>query len=131
MKKRTICLLLAMIMVLSIVLAGCSKTAETPAADETPATTEPAETTDNTETPEAPEETAEPALEQKTIQLMITGAASRPTPTRSGPLSMSSSSSTFPTPRLNSSTFPSMSTAKSSLRFWLPAKALTSHGPAG
>ena len=37
MKKRTICLLLAMIMVLSIVLAGCSKTAETPAADETPA----------------------------------------------------------------------------------------------
>lgn len=41
MKKRTICLLLAMIMVLSIVLAGCSKTAETPAADETPATTEP------------------------------------------------------------------------------------------
>lgn len=63
-----------MIMVLSIVLAGCSKTAETPAADETPATTEPAETTDNTETPEAPEETAEPALEQKTIQLMITGA---------------------------------------------------------
>ena len=74
MKKRTICLLLAMIMVLSIVLAGCSKTAETPAADETPATTEPAETTDNTETPEAPEETAEPVLEQKTIQLMITGA---------------------------------------------------------
>lgn len=74
MKKRTICLLLAMIMVLSIVLAGCSKTAETPAADETPATAEPAETTDNTETPEAPEETAEPALEQKTIQLMITGA---------------------------------------------------------
>ena len=74
MKKRTICLLLAMIMVLSIVLAGCSKTAETPAADETPATTEPAETTDNTETPKAPEETAEPALEQKTIQLMITGA---------------------------------------------------------
>ena len=74
MKKRTICLLLAMIMVLSIVLAGCSKTAETPAADETPATTEPAETTDSTETPEAPEETAEPALEQKTIQLMITGA---------------------------------------------------------
>ena len=74
MKKRTICLLLAMIMVLSIVLAGCSKTAETPAADETPATTEPAETTDNTETPEAPEETADPALEQKTIQLMITGA---------------------------------------------------------
>ena len=74
MKKRTICLLLAMIMVLSIVLAGCSKTAETPAADETPATTEPAETTDNTETPEAPEETAQPALEQKTIQLMITGA---------------------------------------------------------
>lgn len=74
MKKRTICLLLAMIMILSIVLAGCSKTAETPAADETPATTEPAETTDNTETPEAPEETAEPALEQKTIQLMITGA---------------------------------------------------------
>lgn len=74
MKKRTICLLLAMIMVLSIVLAGCSKTAETPAADETPATTEPAETTDNTETPEAPEETDEPALEQKTIQLMITGA---------------------------------------------------------
>lgn len=74
MKKRTICLLLAMIMVLSIVLAGCSKTAETPAADETPATTEPAESTDNTETPEAPEETAEPALEQKTIQLMITGA---------------------------------------------------------
>ena len=74
MKKRTICLLLAMIMVLRIVLAGCSKTAETPAADETPATTEPAETTDNTETPEAPEETAEPALEQKTIQLMITGA---------------------------------------------------------
>ncbi len=74
MKKRTICLLLAMIMVLIIVLAGCSKTAETPAADETPATTEPAETTDNTETPEAPEETAEPALEQKTIQLMITGA---------------------------------------------------------
>lgn len=74
MKKRTICLLLAMIMVLSIVLAGCSKTVETPAADETPATTEPAETTDNTETPEAPEETAEPALEQKTIQLMITGA---------------------------------------------------------
>ena len=74
MKKRTICLLLALIMVLSIVLAGCSKTAETPAADETPATTEPAETTDNTETPEAPEETAEPALEQKTIQLMITGA---------------------------------------------------------
>ena len=74
MKKRTICLLLAIIMVLSIVLAGCSKTAETPAADETPATTEPAETTDNTETPEAPEETAEPALEQKTIQLMITGA---------------------------------------------------------
>ena len=74
MKKRTICLLLAMIMVLSIVLAGCSKTAETPAADETPATTEPAETTDNTETPEAPEDTAEPALEQKTIQLMITGA---------------------------------------------------------
>ena len=74
MKKRTICLLLAMIMVLSIVLAGCSKTAETPAADETPATTEPAETTDNTETPEAPEETAEPSLEQKTIQLMITGA---------------------------------------------------------
>lgn len=74
MKKRTICLLLAMIMVLSIVLAGCSKTAETPAADETPATTEPAETTDNTETPESPEETAEPALEQKTIQLMITGA---------------------------------------------------------
>ena len=74
MKKRTICLLLAMIMVLSIVLAGCSKTAETPAADEPPATTEPAETTDNTETPEAPEETAEPALEQKTIQLMITGA---------------------------------------------------------
>lgn len=74
MKKRTIYLLLAMIMVLSIVLAGCSKTAETPAADETPATTEPAETTDNTETPEAPEETAEPALEQKTIQLMITGA---------------------------------------------------------
>ena len=63
-----------MIMVLSIVLAGCSKTAETPAADETPATTEPAGTTDNTETPEAPEETAEPALEQKTIQLMITGA---------------------------------------------------------
>ena len=74
MKKRTICLLLAMIMVLSIVLAGCSKTAETPAADETPATTEPAETTDNTETPEAPEETADPALEQKTIQLMITGS---------------------------------------------------------
>lgn len=74
MKKKTICLLLAMIMVLSIVLAGCSKTAETPAADETPATTEPAETTDNTETPEAPEETAEPALEQKTIQLMITGS---------------------------------------------------------
>lgn len=74
MKKRTICLLLAMIMVLSIVLAGCSKTAETPAADETPATTEPAETTDDTETPEAPEETAEPALEQKTIQLMITGS---------------------------------------------------------
>ena len=74
MKKRTICLLLAMIMVLSIVLAGCSRTAETPAADATPATTEPAETTDNTETPEAPEETAEPALEQKTIQLMITGA---------------------------------------------------------
>ena len=74
MKKRTICLLLAMIMVLSIVLAGCSKTAETPAADETPAATEPVETTDNTETPEAPEETAEPALEQKTIQLMITGA---------------------------------------------------------
>ena len=74
MKKRTICLLLAMIMVLSIVLAGCSKPAETPAADETPATTEPAETTDNTETPEAPEETAEPALEQKTIQLMITGS---------------------------------------------------------
>ena len=74
MKKRPICLLLAMIMVLSIVLAGCSKTAETPAADETPAATEPAETTDNTETPEAPEETAEPALEQKTIQLMITGA---------------------------------------------------------
>lgn len=74
MKKRTICLLLAMIMVLSIVLAGCSKTAETPAADETPAATEPAETTDNAETPEAPEETAEPALEQKTIQLMITGS---------------------------------------------------------
>lgn len=74
MKKRTICLLLAMIMVLSIVLAGYSKTAETPAADEPPAATEPAETTDNTETPEAPEETAEPALEQKTIQLMITGA---------------------------------------------------------
>ena len=74
MKKRTICLLLAMIMVLSIVLAGCSKTAETPAADETPATTEPSESTDNSDTPGAPEETAEPALEQKTIQLMITGA---------------------------------------------------------
>ena len=74
MKKGTLCLLLAMLMVLSIVLAGCSTTAETPAADETPATTEPAETTDNTETPEAPEETAEPALEQKTIQLMITGS---------------------------------------------------------
>ena len=72
MKKRTLCLLLAMIMVLSIVLAGCSsKTAETPVADETPAATEPAETTD---TPAAPEETAEPALEQKTIQLMITGS---------------------------------------------------------
>ena len=71
MKKRTLCLLLAMIMVLSIVLAGCSKTAETPAADETPATVEPAEATD---TPAAPEETAEPALEQKTIQLMITGS---------------------------------------------------------
>ena len=71
MKKRTICLLLAMIMVLSIVLAGCSKTAETPAADETPATTEPAETTDNTA---ASDETAEPTLEQKTIQLMITGS---------------------------------------------------------
>lgn len=131
MKKRTICLLLAMIMVLSIVLAGCSKTAETPAADETPATTEPAETTDNTETPEAPEETAEPALEQKTIQLMITGAASRPTPTRSGPLSMSSSSSTFPTPPLSSLTFRLKSTARSSPRFWLPAKALILHGPAG
>ncbi len=38
MKKRTICLLLAMIMVLSIVLAGCSKTAETPDTDETPTT---------------------------------------------------------------------------------------------
>lgn len=131
MKKRTICLLLAMIMVLSIVLAGCSKTAETPAADETPATTEPAETTDNTETPEAPEETAEPALEQKTIQLMITRRRSRPTPTRSGPLSMSSSSSTFPTPPLSSLTFRLKSTARSSPRFWLPAKALTSHGPAG
>lgn len=34
MKKRTICLLLAIIMVLSIVLAGCSKTAETPARDD-------------------------------------------------------------------------------------------------
>ena len=71
MKKRTLCLLLAMIMVLSIVLAGCSKTAETPAADETPATTEPAEATD---TPAASDETAEPALEQKNIQLMITGS---------------------------------------------------------
>ena len=36
MKKRTICLLLAMIMVLSIVLVGCSKTAETPAANPPP-----------------------------------------------------------------------------------------------
>ena len=75
MKKRTLCLLLAMIMVLSIVLAGCStKTAETPAADETPATTEPAENTENTDTPAESEETTEPALEQKTIQLMISGA---------------------------------------------------------
>ena len=79
MKKKALCLLLAMIMVLSI-LAGCtSKPAETP---DTPATSEPA--ADNTaNTPEEqpaeqPEEPAkqpeEPALEQKTIQLMITGA---------------------------------------------------------
>ena len=79
MKKKALCLLLAMIMVLSI-LAGCtSKPAETP---DTPATSEPA--TDNTantpeeqpaEQPEEPaEQPEEPALEQKTIQLMITGS---------------------------------------------------------
>ena len=72
MKKRTLCLLLAMIMVLSIVLAGCSsKTAETPAADETTTATEPAENTDTATETEAP---AQSDLEQKTIQLMITGA---------------------------------------------------------
>ena len=79
MKKKALCLLLAMIMVLSI-LAGCtSKPAETP---DTPATSEPAaDNTANTpeeqpaEQPEEPaEQPEEPALEQKTIQLMITGA---------------------------------------------------------
>ena len=79
MKKKALCLLLAMIMVLSI-LAGCtSKPAETPDA---PATSEPAaDNTANTpeeqpaEQPEEPaEQPEEPALEQKTIQLMITGA---------------------------------------------------------
>lgn len=72
MKKRTICLLLAMIMVLSIVLAGCSKPAETP---DTPATSEPAaDNTANTPEEQPAEQPEEPALEQKTIQLMITGA---------------------------------------------------------
>ena len=79
MKKKALCLLLAMIMVLSI-LAGCtSKPAETP---DTPATSEPAaDNTANTpeeqpaEQPEEPaEQPEEPALEQKTIQLMITGS---------------------------------------------------------
>ena len=79
MKKKALCLLLAMIMVLGI-LAGCtSKPAETP---DTPATSEPAaDNTANTpeeqpaEQPEEPaEQPEEPALEQKTIQLMITGA---------------------------------------------------------
>lgn len=72
MKKKALCLLLAMIMVLSI-LAGCtSKPAETPDA---PATSEPAaDNTANTPEEQPAEQPEEPALEQKTIQLMITGA---------------------------------------------------------
>ena len=72
MKKKALCLLLAMIMVLSI-LAGCtSKPAETP---DTPATSEPAaDNTANTPEEQPAEQPEEPALEQKTIQLMITGA---------------------------------------------------------
>ena len=72
MKKTALCLLLAMIMVLSI-LAGCtSKPAETP---DTPATSEPAaDNTANTPEEQPAEQPEEPALEQKTIQLMITGA---------------------------------------------------------
>lgn len=72
MKKKALCLLLAMIMVLGI-LAGCtSKPAETP---DTPATSEPAaDNTANTPEEQPAEQPEEPALEQKTIQLMITGA---------------------------------------------------------
>ena len=72
MKKKALCLLLAMIMVLSI-LAGCtSKPAETP---DTPATSEPAaDNTANTPEEQPAEQPEEPALEQKTIQLMITGS---------------------------------------------------------
>ena len=72
MKKKALCLLLAMIMVLSI-LAGCtSKPAETP---DTPATSEPAaDNTANTPEEQPAEQPEEPALEQKTLQLMITGA---------------------------------------------------------
>ena len=72
MKKKALCLLLAMIMVLSI-LAGCtSKPAETP---DTPAASEPAaDNTANTPEEQPAEQPEEPALEQKTIQLMITGS---------------------------------------------------------
>ena len=72
MKKKALCLLLAMIMVLSI-LAGCtSKPAETP---DTPATSEPAaDNTANTPEEQPAEQPEEPALEQKTIQLMIPGS---------------------------------------------------------
>ena len=72
MKKKALCLLLAMIMVLSI-LAGCtSKPAEAP---DTPATSEPAaDNTANTPEEQPAEQPEEPAPEQKTIQLMITGS---------------------------------------------------------
>ncbi|MGN0980951.1 MAG: ABC transporter substrate-binding protein [Candidatus Avoscillospira sp.] len=73
MKKRFLSLVLAALMVMSCVLAGCSSKTAEPA--ETPSTTT-SEPTNETTTPAAEEaapSAEESQLEQKTIQIMITG----------------------------------------------------------
>ena len=73
MKKRLLCLVLAALMVMSCVLAGCSSKTAEPAETPSTSTSEPAkETTTPAEEEPAPS-TEEPQPEQKTIQIMITG----------------------------------------------------------
>lgn len=81
MKKRITILLLALVMVFSMVLAGCTP-AEEPAPEE-PATEEPAEEPEEpaeepAEEPEEPAETEEPAVETSGAGELIVGTGTEP-----------------------------------------------------